>query len=91
MSKPEDIPQGVWDAVEAMDLNIAVAFATSTAPRAEQMRKSIVARAILAAKAEEREACAAVADRQEAVISNTAATQACCRNIARAIRKRGEG
>ena len=47
-----DIPRWAMDEVEAMDLNISVAFATSPKPRAERMRKSIIARALL--EAEER-------------------------------------
>lgn len=46
-----DIPRWAMDEVETMDLNISVASATSPAQRAERMRKSIIARALIEAEA----------------------------------------
>jgi hypothetical protein len=73
MSKPEDIPQDVWDT--------AIRVAT-TSEFTERVKG--IARTILAAKAEEREACARIAEDQDGGAIE-------CEQIASAIRKRGEG
>jgi hypothetical protein len=53
MTKPEDIPQSVWDVAKVL---VFGEYFTESAGIAE------VARAILAAKAEEREACELIAE-----------------------------
>ena len=53
MSKPEDIPQDVW---EAAFETIAVGYDNA------YIHQEDIARAIMAAKAEEREACAALVE-----------------------------
>ena len=79
MSKPEDIPQGVWDK--------AVVIADASEPSTETL-----ARAILAAKAEEREACAGWHDHNaEAAAAVDDPYAAWHRANAAAIRSRSEG
>ena len=83
MSKPEDIPQDVWDRAERH-------FDDFLRCPSETFRPAVqtIARAIMAAKAEEREACAKIID------ANAFGNQAIIRAMvvaAHAIRKRGEG
>lgn len=84
MSKPDDIPQDVWD--EALRLWQDEEFDAG---------EVIIARAIIAAKAEEREEClAAVLDEQLSGDSDDEGDRAYMRAIndaAAAIRNRGEG
>lgn len=56
MSKPEDIPQDVWEKAEARFDQFLLMDQETFRPAVQ-----IIARAILAAEAEERKACAAVA------------------------------
>jgi hypothetical protein len=87
-SKPETVSQEAWDAA-----NMAVVHA----PEYTQRLHEDVARAIMAAKAEEREACAKVADEyvwdEHALAQATAIGKAVHHQfveIAVAIRKRGD-
>lgn len=90
MSKPNDIPQDVWDrSLSAFDEMCRVVEGSDD--------REIIARAILAAKAEEREACAVKAEqypfrsfeRQEPDKSVYGWAR-CRREIAAAIRQRGK-
>lgn len=101
MSKPEDIPQDVWDKSIALMQGIPADFSWDGFEDAKSNHACAaeeVARAIMDAKAEEREACAAVAD--EYVWDDHALSQATpigkavhhqSVEISEAIRKRGEG
>lgn len=83
MSKPEDIPQDVWDEASKAD-----ADCQRNSCKEESCNGFLCVRAlriaILAAKAEEREACARIAEDQDGGAIE-------CEQIASAIRKRGEG
>lgn len=97
-TKPEDIPQDVWEAVGQIFHTVANnhhawgALEQLTPEWGADLQERI-ARAILAAKAEEREACAALCgglrhdDRNSESEDWVAGTFAC----QSAIRKRGEG
>ena len=102
MTKPDDIPQDVWDAVYFLDWVRGDGWPLALPP------KEVAARAIMSARAEEREACAKIADDREAIcadavakveagelyqgIPTAAATESCARleaaHIARLIRNR---
>jgi hypothetical protein len=56
MAKPDDIPQDVWDAALEPSEKAYIAFRYDEA-------QAIVARAMMAAAAKEREACALIADK----------------------------
>lgn len=73
--RPSDVPQNIWDEAERLDVETS-AFNPSAA--------EIIARAIMAAKAEEREACATIADKIGAARSRQCSE-------ARAAKKRSEG
>ena len=94
MSKPEDISQEAWDAsIKALWTD---AMHEGECPEWMETQVALVARAILAAKAEEREACAQVCDAEvEGALSLspkvTEAEKLMGRRIASIIRKRGEG
>lgn len=84
MGKPEDIPQDVLDSAE-----IALTFLPS--PKFSAQVTS-VARAIMASKAEEREACAKEAEALRVAWSSSEYSGAFndgCNTVAAAIRKRG--
>lgn len=81
MKKPDDIPQDAWDEVDVW-ANWYVADPLRTVEEA-------IARAILAAKAEEREACALVADDYHNKTPNRSLRMG-AGWIADDIRKRGE-
>lgn len=78
MSKPEDIPQDVWNVAEAKAIDYLNWFGAALKSDDQYVLAQTIARAILAAKAEEREACAQVADEYQYTY------------VARRIRKRGE-
>ena len=97
MSKPEDIPQDAWDAAfNAMPLLLIRNYDRSPIVLVLHVN---IARAILAAKAEEREACATDAEERHRIWGTHAQIKgieveddiSACREIAAAIRKRGEG
>ena len=81
MSKPEDIPQDVWDAAtEAFDQILPFNSHPVTGI-------TIIARAIMAAKAEEREACL----NEISILAGTPLQpQSALAHAYSAIRKRGE-
>lgn len=99
MSRPEDIPQDVWDdAVLHFELATSM-FPVCQMPHLLDTGVAFIARAILAAKAEEREACATLAfafnedvpEHFSAMpFSLDAAAGWASARIAAAIRKRGE-
>ena len=105
MSKPENIPQDVWDHAQAF--LIAAPVVTHPADNRADTFITIndpivaIARAIMAAKAEEREACAQLADKLAVIDPEEngvdpyeeweIACRVSARGIAAAIRKRGEG
>ena len=109
MSKPEDIPQDVWDysaAVEHVYCGCAPGRPRSNGTsHHDSCRKKVEAhaRAILAAKAEERESCALIVDaererilskqngKDEQVDHNLRMIAVLFPDVAAAIRKRGEG
>lgn len=63
MSKPEDIPQDVWDAAWNVEVVADFSFDGQTGGTIEQHETAEnIARAILAATLAEREACAEIAD-----------------------------
>lgn len=80
MNKPEDIPQDAWN-LAARFMERSYSFGA----------KEFAARAIIAAKAEEREACAKLAEGEVLNPFSTPSHDASAREIAAAIRKRGEG
>lgn len=95
MSKPEDIPQDVWDAaaIKALEYVEWLIPQPDYVSDSEFVLTQVLARTILAAKAEEREACAQVADEHsgpfaEGSIFGAGETFA-ANKIAAAIRKRG--
>lgn len=59
-SRPEDIPQDVWDRAALISEQ---RFQSKYCPHQFKFLAEDIARAIMAAKAEEREACAAMADK----------------------------
>lgn len=99
MSKPDDVSQAAWDAAEKAMIDIAklisnfVSSDTSNPP-IDGFVKPTIARAILAAKAEEREDCALIADDDDGEHTifgedrNTRVAQMAARSIAAAIRAR---
>ena len=88
-TKPDDISQEAWDAAGSIKPLPAFKFAEWA-----QVLHADIARAIMAAKAEEREACAAVANNELARQSGSDAWangyRSACAEIADRIRKRGE-
>lgn len=83
MSKPEDIPEEVWGtAFDHMDCHCPEAMMGDDSLQTSVHRA--IARAIMAAKAEEREACVQI------VFGSYRNHTARCSRIVRAIRKRGE-
>lgn len=92
MSKPEDTPQDVWDGAVRL-------YSYLVSPLHDEQivihDTTLIARAIMAAKAEEREACAKIADDDDQELTvwgqdgNSRAAQQTARAIAAAIRKRG--
>lgn len=104
MSRPEDIPQDIWDAAEAVGEAIYGRHERGWVmwPLVSEHgnpAQEIVARAILAAKAEEREACAELADaqavepdpdEQDPYDDYEMGCRGTARRLAAAIRKRGE-
>lgn len=87
MSRPEDIPVDVWDHVERAVVPMSIL--------GSEVGNSTVAnccRAIMAAKAEEREACAQILDEraQDFNRQRDPGMANSCRSHAAAIRKRGE-
>lgn len=61
MSKPDDIPKDVWDAARNVEIVGDFSFdGQSSGVREQQETAENIARSIMAAKAEEREACAQV-------------------------------
>jgi len=87
--KPDDIPQGVWD--DAMTTWNA---ANSASIGRAKMAVQIIARAIMAATAEERKACADLARNRWKSWGHSTANEltgidkASCRDIAAAIERR---
>lgn len=71
MSKPDDITQEVWD--EAKGVNDNLWALTDTDERYEQDTE-VIARAIMAAIAQEREECAKVADNLASKYDKVAST-----------------
>lgn len=66
MSKPDDIPQDVWEVARNVYGSLWAQQSNSEIGGTEREEDVIdIARAILAAKAEEREACAKAADNEE--------------------------
>lgn len=63
MGKPEDIPQDVWDDAWGVEAWARPHYAPASTTEEDKLNVvKAIARAILAAKAEEREACAATAE-----------------------------
>lgn len=63
MSKPEDIPQDVWDAAHAIDIDADFSWDSQVNGTSAYIAvREGIARAIMAAKAEEREACVFLAN-----------------------------
>lgn len=108
MSKPEDIPQDVWDkAMSFLEASPMVSIPCTSDDRCHLINdpQTAIARAIMDATAEEREACAKIADvfelerpgdQLEFIDKHSgynwdAGFDAGCTLTARAIRKRGEG
>jgi hypothetical protein len=60
MTKPDDIPQGVWDRADDLSFYDPATEGRDGSLNRYKLREAI-ARAIMAAKAEEREACAQMA------------------------------
>lgn len=86
MSRPEDIPEEVLMA--AADVAIMLPGFPSIEATSDAVER--IARAIMAAKAEEREACAKLADEERLNPFNSGGMDTAFREIAKAIRKRGE-
>lgn len=93
MTKPDDIPQDVWDRADDLAFYDPATEGRDGSLNRYKLREAI-ARAIMAAKAEEREACAGIADAEllrnrdgEVCIIDE---NACPSRIAAAIRNRGE-
>lgn len=84
MSKPDGVTQEAWDAAEIADLE---GWVSSIDGRPANIQE-IIARAIMDAREDEREACALEMDRRATENANTPATQAAYRNAASAIRNR---
>lgn len=101
MSRPADIPQDVWAAAESA-LDLVLCNCRKSSGTSDQLRiDSItpIARVIIAAKAEEREACAEIAQARYPLLVpegrkrpyvSTQIAHAAGLGIAAAIRKRGE-
>ena len=86
MSKPDDIPQNVWDRASAIN---ALPEGKFSAWR--QSLHTDIARAIMAAVSEETEACAQVAEvSMDGASDYVDGYNDACSQLAAAIRKRGE-
>ena len=62
MSKPDDIPQKVWDDAYRVLVALMRGDLSAVQGKTANVDLEAISRALLAAKAEEREACALIAD-----------------------------
>ena len=95
MSKPEDIPQDVWDAAWNVEVVADFSFDGQTGGTREQHETAEnIARAIMAATLEEREACAVIASDYSGsgmvVGGDTGSAHQTKKDIAAAIRNRAQ-